>query len=293
MNAWIIACIAVVIAGMAYSYWRQFSYSIVSCVTCVAVLVMVVVGSDARNFLFSEVFDQLAFRPDDLLNLDRGYTFLTSMYTHASFFHLFFNIIALAFIGSILEQRIGTRRFMVVYLFAGLCGTLVFAGLRWNEPYVSVVGASGAISGVLGALARLYPHERMTLFVMFFPLPPMPMWLIVAGFVLLQLLFVMGDTFIAVEAHLGGLVAGTLVVPFVARLPLRKRVRRMVSLNALRRLARTPELKAMLRAIEDEEIADVRSAWIEEFLSRARCPHCGAKIKVSREDIRCEKGHML
>ncbi len=121
----------------------------------------------------------------------------------------------------------------------------------------------------------------------------MPIWVIVGIFLLLQVVFVSGDTNIAVEGHIGGLVAGLIVAPYIAKLPLHRRVRRMISLNALRRLAKTPELKTIMRRIEDEEIPDVRSAWIEEFLSKARCPHCGARIKVSRETITCERGHLL
>ncbi len=67
----------------------------------------------------------------------------------------------------------------------------------------------------------------------------------------------------------------------------------MVSQSALRRLATTPELKAMLRRIEDEEIADVRSAWVEQFLSQARCPTCGSRLRVTKESVLCEKGHLL
>lgn len=293
MNEWAIVSIAVIIAGLAYSYWKQFSYAIVGSVTCVTVLAITVLGSDASYYVYGDAFRSVAFSPGDLVTLDRGYTFLTSMYAHAGFGHLFFNLIGLFFIGTVLEQRIGTRPFIILYLFAGVCGTLVFAGLRWDDMFVSVVGASGAISGVLGALARLYPHERMTLFLLFFPLPPMPIWVITAGFIMLQLLFVMGDSHIAVEAHLGGLVAGIISAPYIARLRLQPRVRRTVSLGALRRLAKTQEQRSMLRMIEEEEIPDVRSAWIQEFLSRARCPHCGARILVTRDTIRCEKGHLI
>jgi membrane associated rhomboid family serine protease len=290
MDSWVIACIVVIIATTAYSYYRQVSYSIVVSAACVAVFAIVVVASDTRYLTSSTVFGELAFVPRDIVHADRAYTVLTSMFTHVSPGHLIFNVLGLAFLGTMFEQKVGTRPFMVIYIIAGVCGTLMFAALRWND-WVGVVGASGAVSGVLGAFARMFPNERVAFLLM--PTFPMPIWVFVLGYVGLQLLIVMGDTNIAVEAHIGGLVAGMLVAPYIVRLPLHRRVRRMISLNALRRLAKTPELKAMLRQIEEEEIADVRSAWIEEFLSRARCPHCGASLKVTRETITCSRGHLL
>ena len=159
---------------------------------------------------------------------------------------------------------------------------------------IPVLGASGAISGVLGAFARLYPKEKMSMFIMFVPLPPLPIWVIVGIFVLIQLLLIPTSSQIAYEAHLGGLAAGILLAPALLRLPLSKRVKRAaISLSTLRRLATTPELKTVLRRIEEESVPDVRSAWIEHFVSMVRCPHCGSPLKASRNGLMCEKGHLL
>jgi hypothetical protein len=49
----------------------------------------------------------------------------------------------------------------------------------------------------------------------------------------------------------------------------------------------------MLKRIEEESVPDVRSAWIEHFLSKARCPHCGAPLRVTKGELMCEKGHLL
>lgn len=283
MNGYVVAALAVIVASIIYSYHKQISFSIVASVCCIVVL--------AISFA-PDTFGALAFVPHDLTDPDRLYTVLTSMFSHSqsTLSHIFINILALAFIGIIFEQRIGTRPFIIIYMFAGLCGTLAFAALRWDAA-VAVVGASGAISGVLGAFARMYPNERMVM--MFLPFMTIPAWMVVAFFVLLQIVFVFGVSNIAVEAHIGGLVAGMLIAPYVARMPLHRRVKKAISINALRRLARDPELKRMLRRIETEEIPDVRSAWIEEFLSKAKCPHCGAPIRITRDSITCERGHLL
>lgn len=293
MNAWVVAVAVVIVAGLAYSYWRQFSYSIVASISCGIVFVILLASSDSYRIAASSTMEGLQFMPGDLVDPGRIYTVVTSMFAHVTFFHLFFNILGLAFIGTIFEERIGPRPFIVLYLLTGLAGTLVFAAVRWNDPYVAVVGASGAISGVLGAFARLYPNERMSMLLFMIPLPAMPIWVIVGIFVLIQFVFISGETNVAVEAHLGGLLAGILLAPVIVKLPLHKRVKKMVSQSGLRKLATTPELKAMLRRIEGEEIPDVRSAWIEHFLASARCPTCGGRIKVSKDAIRCEKGHLI
>ena len=290
MDGWVIVSIVAIIAVIAYSYYRQFSFSIIASVTCAALFIMIVAVSDASHYSYSTTFVEMAFMPRDVVDPSHFYTVLTSMFTHADFGHIFINVLCLAFLGIAFEQRVGARSFIIIYLLAGICGTLFFAALNWNEG-VLVVGASGAISGILGAYARLFPNERM-IFV-FIPFVPLRTWMIVALFLLIQVFHAVGSANIAVEAHVGGLIAGLLVSPYAVRVPLHRKVKRMISLNALRRLAKTPELKSIIRRIEDEEIPDVRSAWIEEFLSKAKCPHCGARIRVSREAITCERGHML
>ncbi|UCE81442.1 MAG: rhomboid family intramembrane serine protease [Methanobacteriota archaeon] len=290
MDIWVVVALIVIIATTLYSYYRQLSYSLVASVACAALFAMMVGVSDASHYTHSTTFVEMAFTPKDLIDTEHFYTVCTSMFTHADFGHLLMNILGLAFLGTIFEQRIGVRHFIVIYILAGVCGTLLLAALRWNDT-VFVVGASGAISGILGAFARMFPNERMM--IIFIPFIPMRTWTIVGLFLLLQIFYAIGSANIAVEAHVGGLVAGLATAPYVVKMPLHRRVKKMISLNALRRLARTPELKAIIRRLEDEEIADVRSAWIEEFLSKAKCPHCGARIRISRETITCERGHML
>ncbi|MCJ7489201.1 MAG: rhomboid family intramembrane serine protease, partial [Thermoplasmata archaeon] len=142
MNPWVIVVVAIIVGGLAYSYWRQFSYSMVASACCVMVFGIEILASSHGDPTWSATFIDIAFSPQDILHLDRMSTVVTSMYAHATLFHLIFNVIGLAFIGTIFEQRIGPRPFIIIYLFAGLCGTLVFAGLRWNDFPVFVVGAS-------------------------------------------------------------------------------------------------------------------------------------------------------
>lgn len=291
MDIWVLTAILVIIASIVYSAWKQVSFSIIASVACVAVVILSIVGQQ----LDSAVADDLAFRPHDLTDPARAYSLLTSMFMHAGFSHLFMNLLMLVLVGLVFEQRIGTRPFIVLYLLAGLCGTLTFAVIRWNDP-VSAVGASGAIIGILAGFARLYPNEKM----MFFFLPiPLSVWTVVLMLLLMQLVYVFTNPRVAVEAHLGGLAAGIFLAPLVVKLPLGhgpslgdKRTRK-VNVEQLRKLAVTPELKTTLDRIEHEEVREVRSAWIDDFVSKAKCPQCGSGLRTDRETIICEKGHMV
>jgi membrane associated rhomboid family serine protease len=293
LDIWILAVILVILASIVYSAWKQTAFSIIASVACVAVIILSIVGQELDS---SGIADQLAFMPHDIVDPAREYTLLTSMFMHTGFTHLFVNLLMLVLVGLVFEQRIGTRPFIVLYLLAGIVGTLTFAAVRWNDPALAVVGASGAITGILGAFARLYPNEKMMLF--FLPIP-MSIWTIVLIFVLIQFLLLFGHSNIAVESHLGGLVAGVLLAPYVVRLPLGQRPSvtvakpRVLSIDRLRRVAVTPQLKAVLDRIENEEVQEVRNAWIDDFLSKAKCPQCGSRLKAEKENIVCEKGHII
>jgi membrane associated rhomboid family serine protease len=286
MEPWILAVLAAIVIGSIYSWLKQDNFSIITSAVCAIVFVIVVVVESSSTIW---ALDEVAFMPEDLRHPTSYYTILTSMYAHASLGHIVFNVLALIFIGIFLEQSIGTRAFMVIYFVAGLAGTFVFAAVNWSTPYVGAVGASGAISGILGAAARLYPNQRFSLM----GLIPMPLWTLTILFVFIQLLIALSSSNISWEAHMGGLAAGLIIAPIIVRTPLHRRVKRMISLSSLRKLATTPELKAILRRIEDEEVPDVKSAWIEHFLSKAKCPHCGSALKVSHEAVMCQKGHLL
>jgi membrane associated rhomboid family serine protease len=291
LNVWVLIVLAVILATLIYSLWEQISYAIVASIACAVVFIIEI----ATNPSAGTVYD-IAFAPSDLVDPARMYTVLTSMYAHSpsGIGHIFFNLLALIFLGMALEQRIGTTPFVGIYLVSGLCGTLAFAFSEWGNP-VAAVGASGAISGVLGAFARLFPRERMSFILYFIPLPPMPVWIIVIIFVGIQFLWVGGDpgSQVAWQAHLGGLAGGILFAPVVVKALSRKRVKRAVSSISLRRIATTPELRDIYHRIEREEIPDVRSAWIEELLSKARCPTCGSPVRATSEGLICKKGHLL
>ncbi|MDI6807155.1 MAG: rhomboid family intramembrane serine protease [Candidatus Aenigmarchaeota archaeon] len=145
--------------------------------------------------------EELWFKPVEAFS--KPWTFVTSMFLHAGFGHLFFNMFALFIFGIFLEPRISQGNFLLLYFLAGILGNLAY-WLTSPLGEMPAVGASGAIYGILGTVAILHP----TLIVWFFPGFPMPM-IVAAGFwVLISVLGMFTPTNIAHQAHLAGLVVG-------------------------------------------------------------------------------------
>ena len=135
---------------------------------------------------------------------------VTSMFLHGGIFHLALNMLALWSIGSPLERSLGSRHFLRMYATAGLAGAFSVAVFQYDLP-VPTIGASGAISGLLGALAVLYPNSPLMLFV--FPLRARNAALAMGGTSLLLALVDPGSG-ISHWGHLGGLVGGWVYARF-------------------------------------------------------------------------------
>lgn len=143
---------------------------------------------------------------------------ITSAFLHANLLHLFLNMFGLRMFGRDVEQAMGARQFLRLYFFsivtASAMQLLVTAMLGQDMP---TLGASGAVFGVLGAFALIYP-QRIILLV--FPPIPMPAYLFVVAYAAIELITGVfnTDAGIAHFAHLGGLAGGMLSVGHWRRL---------------------------------------------------------------------------
>lgn len=148
-------------------------------------------------------------------------TLVTAMFLHAGFMHLIGNMAFLWIFGDNVEDAMGHGRFLVFYLLCGIIAGLVHVGMNPTSE-VPAIGASGAISGVLGAYLVLHPRARVqTLFIRFLvPLPAIVVLGVWIGFQVLSV-YLPGEaeaTGVAWWAHIGGFIAGAvLVIPFRSR----------------------------------------------------------------------------
>ena len=143
----------------------------------------------------------------------RWWQFVTHMFMHGNFMHIFFNMWSLIVFGPMLERLWGSKKFLIFYFVCGLGAALCHELVLLTQPLSNIptVGASGAIYGVLMAFAMLYPEARMTL--LFPPVTLNAKWM-VAIFVVLELTTGIAGTRLGIAhfAHLGGMLFGFLLI---------------------------------------------------------------------------------
>jgi membrane associated rhomboid family serine protease len=150
---------------------------------------------------------------------------LTAMFLHGSWLHLLGNMLFLLIFGNNIEDRMGRLKYLIFYLFCGYAATYGFA-LFQSGSTGPLVGASGAIAGVLGAYLVTFPRARVvSLLTFFFFIPvPLPAWVVLGGWFVLQYLYFTGVGVaqggdVAYGAHVVGFVVGALLVlPFLERM---------------------------------------------------------------------------
>ncbi|HEU4618418.1 MAG TPA: rhomboid family intramembrane serine protease [Gammaproteobacteria bacterium] len=150
-------------------------------------------------------------------------TILTSMFLHGGFLHLAGNMLYLWIFGDNVEDRMGHGRFTAFYLLCGLAAALSQA-LPDPESVLPMIGASGAISGVLGAYLLLYPRASVLVIIPIFIIPytlRLPALLVLGAWFVGQLLSSLAAPGagggVAFRAHIGGFLAGVLLVRLFAR----------------------------------------------------------------------------
>ena len=142
---------------------------------------------------------------------------VTSMFLHGGWLHLGGNMLFLWIFGNNIEDRFGRLRYLVFYLTAGIVATLTHAFVAFKST-IPLVGASGAIAGVMGAYFVLYPKVRIrTIVFIGIPLAPrIPAWAML-GFWFVSQFFVAPSAGVAWVAHVGGFVFGAVVGLLVRR----------------------------------------------------------------------------
>ena len=150
------------------------------------------------------------------------FTPFTSMFLHGSWAHLIFNMLYFWVFGNNIEDSMGSARFVVFYLVCGIAASAAHILVDPSSP-VPTVGASGAISGIMGAYLILYPKVRVRMFIPPFFLFRIRAWLVLLWWIFGQLLSGLPELMslrpevssgVAFWAHIGGFVAGLVLVKF-------------------------------------------------------------------------------
>jgi rhomboid family protein len=141
---------------------------------------------------------------------------VVSMFLHGSWLHVLGNMLFLWIFGNNIEERLGPIGYAFFYLAAGVAAALAHIATQTNST-VPVVGASGAIAGVMGAYLVLYPKARVLTIIplfIFLQFVYLPAYVVLLGWLVLQF-FTNPNTGVAVAAHIGGFIFGAAVGLFL------------------------------------------------------------------------------
>ena len=200
-------------------------------IACVAIyLLQMVTGSTLDLYLALWPLGHRTFIGGDGSAITVGFQIwqlVTFSFLHGGLLHLFFNMFALFMFGGPIERLLGGREFLIYYfvctIIAAIAQLLVIR--YFTGGFYPTIGASGGIFGLLLAYGMMYPHTRIMLL---FPPIPMPAWLFVTGYGVIELVLgVTGtDAGVAHFAHLGGMAGGFLLLQYWrGKLPIKPRRR--------------------------------------------------------------------
>lgn len=186
----------------------------------VLVFVMTGLGPDAYvignvyrlGYIPSVVFDHVEL-PPDLMLVPEDFTYVTYAFLHADILHLGGNMLFLWVFGDNVEDALGHARFLIFYVLCAAAGA-AFHGLLAQDSEVPLIGASGAVAGVVSAYLLLHP--RVKIWILAFGRFPLriPAWITLALWIAFQfgMFAFAGDDQVSWACHVGGILAGALLV---------------------------------------------------------------------------------
>ncbi|MDO8528832.1 MAG: rhomboid family intramembrane serine protease [Nanoarchaeota archaeon] len=157
----------------------------------------------------SKFLDYIALKPSNIFQGKYLWTFITSMFMHGGFFHLFVNMFSMLFVGNLVEKILGSKRYVWFYLISGLFAGALFvlsALIFPGDLGTYAVGASGALFGLIGMLMLVTPN--LPVYMMFIPIPIKLKFAAPIMLILLWLISILGNVPIGNTAHLGGFLVG-------------------------------------------------------------------------------------
>ena len=305
-----IICICIMIGAIVIAYLKKIMMVYAIIISNIIIFIITIifeyeiiygfsVGLNYAGLSFRSIYLSIEYSP-------QIYTIFTSMFIHGGFAHIIGNMFIFFFIGMALEERIGSKKFIIIYLLSGIIGALV-QSLTDLGSSVPLLGASGAIFGIMGALVFAYPRDEIVM--------PLPLVFImvfrrikviyaVLVFALIETIIVFFDVQdqTAHFAHLGGLIGGFILASILLKGhkthteagktlyydSFTSQKNRDIDFSKLEKLATTPEHKEILKKIKNENVKQVQDIWIEHFFEKINCPNCSNKINHFNRKIWCE-----
>ena len=297
--------IFIIIGSIIYTYKKKAYISqtlIIANFLIFIIMVMVTVIAnqdlnDSDNY-YDDTIRDLGFKSNYFKSLDKIWTVFTSLYIHAGVLHVMMNMIFLLFLGLPLEEKIGTKKFAIIYFSTGILADVVNGiinislnnGTTFN-PEIIGIGASGAIFGIMGGFVILYPREKIIMplgfILMTHPIPVIFAVMIFGGLETFYVISSAQDN-IGHIVHVAGLISGVLIAPLIVK---EKSEKKIMDFEIIEKLG--ADQKDVLERIRNEDTNEIRDAWIEYLLKHAKCPKCGKGMEVKNQNAICNCGYKI
>ena len=221
-------------------------------------------------------------------------TLVSSMFMHAGPMHLLLNMLILILLGVPFEDRIGPRSFLKIYVISGIIGSLITGSLSvWNQTGLETIniGASGAVFGIMGGFALLYPRDEIPMLLGPIFMHRVPVLLATIVFVAMETFYVgMGtEDGIGHTTHMASFVIGVFVAPYYSSKNIEVDIKLDLDIDKYRKVSSITqkgiyELE-MIEAADEPELLD---AWIETFWEVQECPACKSTLSPMGRCSECD-----
>jgi len=205
---------------------------------------------------------------------------ITAMFMHGGSMHILMNMLVLILLGVPFEERVGSRTFFYLYFVSGILGSLMtgLVSVYNGEGLETInIGASGAVFGIMGGFALLYPRDEIPMLLGFIFLQRVPVILATIVFVAMETLYVGMNTQdgIGHGTHMASFIAGVFLSPFFPKKSITGKKSVSFNVNYLTELfdksGRGEYELEMLKSADEPEL---QSAWLETFLEKQDCLQC-------------------
>ena len=242
-----------------------------------------------------EALVELGFRSMYLESPELGLlTLISAMFMHGGPMHLLMNMLILILLGVPFEDRIGSRAFLRIYFISGIIGSLVTGSisvLNGTGLETINIGASGAVFGIMGGFALLYPRDEIPMLLGPIFMHRVPVLLATLVFIGMETLYVgLGtEDGIGHGTHMASFIAGVFLAPYFTSM---KEVEtnpeigleRLVKLSGI-----TQKGNYELQMVKESDEPELIDAWLEKFWELQECPDCGEPVNMQGVCSDCGK----
>jgi len=243
-----------------------------------------------------DAFFELGFRSMYLESPEFGLlTLISAMFMHGGPMHLLMNMLILILLGVPFEDRIGSRAFLRIYFISGIIGSLVTGSISvLNETGLETIniGASGAVFGIMGGFALLYPRDEIPMLLGPIFMHRVPVLLATLVFIGMETLYVgLGtEDGIGHGTHMASFIAGVFLAPYFSTSNSETETKTEMNLDELIKLSEKSQRGVYeLQMVKESDEPELIDAWLEKFWELQECPDCGGSVNMQGVCSDCGK----